>query len=120
MTSQITEKLKASMKRLATKLQRSSASFSESKSTLPTQETKAELEKPLSVAYQVMGDKTTRFMPLFRDLDHTLQQSGLRINFKAYVSLTILSSLLITAAVAVAVPAMLVLVSAEIFLGLAI
>ena len=111
MTSQITEKLKASMKRLATKLQRSSASFSELKSTLPMQETKADLEKPLSVAYQVMGDKTTRFMPLFRDLDQTLQQSGLRINFKAYVSLTILSSLLITAAVAAAVPVTLFFVS---------
>ena len=111
MTSQITEKLKASMKRLATKLQRSSASFSESKSALPTQETKADLEKPLSVAYQVMGDKTTRFMPLFRDLDQTLQQSGLRINFKAYVSLTILASLLITAAVAAAVPVALFFVS---------
>ena len=111
MTSQITEKLKASMKRLATKLQRSPAGFSESKSTLPTQETKADLEKPLSVAYQVMGDKTTRFMPLFRDLDQTLQQSGLRINFKAYVSLTILSSLLITAAVAAAVPVTLFFVS---------
>ena len=69
MTSQITEKLKASMKRLATKLQRSSASFSESKSALPMQETKADLEKPLSVAYQLMGDKTARFMPLFKDLD---------------------------------------------------
>jgi len=75
------------------------------------QETKMDLEKPLSMAYQLMGDKTGRFMPLFKDLDQTLQKSGLRINFKAYVSLTVLSSLLITLAVAVAVPVLLVLVS---------
>jgi archaeal flagellar protein FlaJ len=75
------------------------------------EQSKMDLEKPLSMAYQVMGDKTRRFMPLFKDLDQTMQQSGLRINFKAYVSLTVLTALLITTAVAVAVPVMLVLVS---------
>jgi flagellar protein FlaJ len=111
MKSQITEKLKASTKRLATKLQKLSANISKPKDNLPTQETKADLEKPLSMAYQLMGDKTTRFTPLFRDLEQTLQQSSLKINFKAYVSLTVLSSLLITAAVAVVVPVMLFFVS---------
>jgi flagellar protein FlaJ len=111
MTSQIMEKIKASVKRLAAKLHKAPVTLAETSGDLPVQVSKMELEKPLSMAYQVMGDKTVRFMPLFKDLDHTLQQSGLRINFKAYVSLTILSSLLITAAVAVAVPAMLVLVS---------
>jgi archaeal flagellar protein FlaJ len=110
MTSQITEKLKASAKRLAAKLHRTPEALPETNGDLPVQESQSELEKPLSMAYQVMGGKTVRFMPLFKDLDHTLQQSGLRINFKAYVSLTMLSSLLITAAVAVAVPAMLIFV----------
>jgi flagellar protein FlaJ len=111
MKSQITEKLKASTKRLVTKLQKLSASISKPKGNLPTQETKADLEKPLSMAYQLMGDKSARFKPLFQDLEQTLQQSGLKINFKAYVSLTVLSSLLITLAVAAVVPLMLFFIS---------
>ncbi len=61
-----------------------------------------DLEKPLSMAYQLIGDKSGRFLPLFKDLDQTLEKSGLRVNFKAYVSLTILVSFLITLPVAVA------------------
>jgi flagellar protein FlaJ len=75
------------------------------------QEPKSEFEKPLAMAYQLMGDKTARFTPLFQDLDLTLQKSGLRVNFKAYISLTILASVLLTASVAVVVPALLVFVS---------
>jgi flagellar protein FlaJ len=107
MKKQITEKLEASKKRLATKLQKLSANFSKSKSEPPAKEPKMDLEKPLSMSYQLMGNKTVRFMPLFKDLDQTLQKSGLKINFKAYVSLTILSSLLITLAVAVVLPVLL-------------
>jgi flagellar protein FlaJ len=103
MTNQLTEKFKAFWKRRK-------LSANTQKSEPPATEPKAELEKPLSVAYQVMGDKSARFMPLFKDLDQTLQKSGLKINFKAYVSLTILSSLLITASVAVVLPALLVVV----------
>jgi flagellar protein FlaJ len=110
MTSQLKERLKASKRRLATMF-RLSASSSAQETELPAQESKTELEKPLSVAYQLMGNKSVRFMPLFKDLDQTLQKSGLRINFKAYVSLTILSSILITTAVAVVSPVLLVFVS---------
>jgi flagellar protein FlaJ len=74
-------------------------------------EPKMDLEKPSSMAYQLMGDKTARFMPLFKDLDQTLQKSGLKVNFKAYVSLTILASLLITLPVAVVLSVLLFFVS---------
>jgi flagellar protein FlaJ len=107
MTNQLREKLKASKRRLANKLQKHPAEEPEKAAGEP----KTELEKPLAMAYQVMGDKSDRFMPLFKDLERTLQQSGLRINFKAYVSLTVLSSLLITASVAIVLPVMLVVVS---------
>jgi len=107
MRSQIMEKLK----RLAKKLQELAANFSKSKVQPPVKEPKMDLEKPLSMAYQVMGNKTVHFMPLFKDLDQTLQKSGLKINFKAYVSLTILSSLLITLSVAVVLPVLLFFVS---------
>jgi flagellar protein FlaJ len=103
MTNPLTEKFKAFWKR-----RKSSANTQ--KSEPAATEPKAELEKPLSLAYQVMGDKSARFMPLFKDLDQTLQKAGLKINFKAYVSLTILSSLLITASVAAVLPALLVVV----------
>jgi flagellar protein FlaJ len=106
MTTHFREKLKASKRRLATKLQKHHAEEPEKSAG----ESKTEFEKPLSVAYQVMDDKSDRFMPLFKDLNQTLHQSGLKINFKAYVSLTVLSSLLITASVAVVLPVMLVAV----------
>jgi len=110
MKSQFMEKLKASKKRLEISLQALYAKFSKQKSKSPTEEAKMALEKPLSMAYQLMGDKTNRFMPLFKDLDQNLQKSGLKINFKAYVSLTILASLLFAVSVAVALPALLFLV----------
>jgi flagellar protein FlaJ len=104
MRNQLMEKLKAFKKRLEAGLQKLSANFSKQKAKSPTEEPKMDLEKPLSMAYQLMGDKTARFMPLFKDLDQNLQKSGLKANFKAYVSLTILTSVLITLSVAVAVP----------------
>jgi flagellar protein FlaJ len=107
MKNQITEKLKASKKRLEIRLQKLHAKFSKQKSESPIEEAKMNFEKPLSMAYQLMGDKTDRFMPLFKDLDQNLQKSGLKINFKAYVSLTIITSLLFAVSVAVALPALL-------------
>ncbi len=111
MRSRVMEKLKSSAKHLATKFQNLSAPLPETKGDFSMQDSKMPLEKSLSMAYQVMGEKTARFMPLFQDLDQALQQSGLRINFKAYVSLAVLASLLITVAVAVAVPVLLFFVS---------
>jgi flagellar protein FlaJ len=111
MRKKLREKLKDSRKNWETKLQKLAANFSRQKSKSPAKESKAELEKPLSLAYQVMGDKTDRFMPLFKDLDQNLQKSGLKINFKAYVSLIVLTSFFITVLVAVAVPLLLFFVS---------
>jgi len=56
----------------------------------------------------LIGDKTARFLPLFKDLDQTLIRSGLRTNFKAYVSLTVLASLLVTLSVGVVTSLLLV------------
>jgi flagellar protein FlaJ len=102
MRNQLIEKLKASKKHLETRLQKFSAKFSKQNAEMPTKEPKMDLEKPLSMAYQLIGDKSARFLPLFKDLDQNLQKSGLRVNFKAYVSLTILASFLMTLPVAVA------------------
>lgn len=60
------------------------------------EKTKLELGKAHSIAYQLIGEKTEHILPLFEDLDQKLQKSGLKINFKAYVSLTVFASLLIS------------------------
>jgi len=61
-----------------------------------------------SIAYQLIGEKTGRFLPLFRDLDTNLQRSGLKVNFKAYVSLTVFATLLTSFVVLAFTPCILV------------
>ena len=51
--------------------------------------------KPQVFAYQLIGGRSSQFFPLFRDLDKSLKKSGIKINFKAYVSTTILAALLL-------------------------
>ena len=52
------------------------------------------ITKPQVFAYNILGGKTAKLLPLFKDLDTNLEKSNIKINFKAYVSLTILSSLM--------------------------
>jgi flagellar protein FlaJ len=60
-------------------------------------------------AYRVIGRKTPRFLPLFRDMDTNLQKAGMRISFKAYVSLAIFATMVASVCAAVLVPLLLVL-----------
>lgn len=53
------------------------------------------LKKPHVFAYQILNERTTRFLPLFRDMDKNLQKSEIKINFKAYANLTIFASFLL-------------------------
>ena len=57
MTNQLTEKFKAFWKRRELSANK--------KSEPPATESKAKLEKPLSVAYQVMGDKSVATIDFF-------------------------------------------------------
>lgn len=68
---------------------------------------KLAFEKPHSLAYRLVGEKTVRTLPLFRDLDSNLQRSELKINFKAYVSLTVLASVLLSFTASVIAPCIL-------------
>jgi len=63
--------------------------------------------KPQVFAYQLVGGRSSRFFPLFADLDNSLKKSGMKSNFKAYVSTAILASLLISASIMLAVPVIL-------------
>ena len=87
------EKLKASITNVRTKMRRD---WNAPKQDVESKKSKNELERPVALAYKLIGDKTTRFLPLFKDLDQSLIRSGLRTNFKAYVSLTVFGSLSVT------------------------
>jgi flagellar protein FlaJ len=60
----------------------------------------------LKRAYRIVGG-AKRFLPLFKDLDVSLKKSGMKINFKAYVSAVILSGFVVSIAAIVAVPTLL-------------
>ena len=63
--------------------------------------------KPQVFAYQVIGERTTGFLPLFKDLDVNLRKSGIKVHFKAYVSTVILATLLLSISVMTFVPVLL-------------
>jgi flagellar protein FlaJ len=67
-------------------------------------QTETEFEKLNGIAYQLIGEKIGRVMPLFRDLDHNLQRAQLKINFKAYVSLTIFTASIASVSTGAAIP----------------
>jgi flagellar protein FlaJ len=63
--------------------------------------------KPQVFAYQLVGGRATQFLPLFKDLDVNLKKSGIKINFKAYISTVIVASLLLSSLVLIFVPVLL-------------
>ena len=56
-----------------------------------------------------MGERATRFLPLFKDVDVNLRRSGVKISFRAYVSLAVFATLLLSASFLVSIPLVLVL-----------
>lgn len=64
-------------------------------------------KNPHSMAYQLIGERTERVLPLFRDLDVNLQRAGLKVSFKAYVSLTLFATMLISFTAAALTPPLL-------------
>ena len=66
--------------------------------------------KPQVFAYQAIGGRATRFLPLFKDLDVSLRKSGIKVNFKAYVSMIILTALLLSISVLIFIPMLLIFV----------
>jgi flagellar protein FlaJ len=67
------------------------------KSANPKSETlQPTFRKPQSIAYQLIGEKTERILPLFKDLDANLHSSGLKVTVKAYVSLTVFATLIVS------------------------
>lgn len=55
-------------------------------------------------AYRILGEKTARFLPLFRDIDINLLRSGMKTSFKAYVNLALFFCLFLSLVTLVLVP----------------
>jgi flagellar protein FlaJ len=107
MAHALLEKVKTVFSRLKARLR--PYPFKMSSSTSGTQEAKV---KPTpsnfqSVAYELFGEKTGRILPLFKDLDTNLQRSGLKVNFKAYVTLTVFCAISLSLAILTVVPCLL-------------
>jgi flagellar protein FlaJ len=61
-------------------------------------------ERIKAAAFELIGEKIKRLFPIFEDLDLHLQRSGMKVNFKAYVSLTVFCSILVSLAILGIVP----------------
>jgi len=104
----ISEKVKMLFDRLTKMLKLPLTKISKSKSEKTREKRKFEGKELHSIAYQLIGDKTERLLPLFRDLDSNLQRSELKVNFKAYVNLAIFATILISLTSLVLIPSLLV------------
>lgn len=93
--------LQAFVEKLKAKLQKTAEKAKESPKQAK-KEPQLSLEAPVAFAYKLFGDKTARVLPLFKGLDQNLQKSGLKLNFKAYVSLAVVASFFISLPVAIA------------------
>ncbi len=51
-------------------------------------------ERFKATAFEVIGDGAKHLLPIFKDLDLNLQKSGMKVSFRAYVSLTVFCSIL--------------------------
>ena len=109
MKNQLLTKLRSFAEKLEAKLH-GIATVLNGKPKQSAKEPQLSLETSVAFAYKLLGDKNAKFLPLFRDLDQSLMKSGLKVNFKAYVSLTVVASFLIALPVAVAMMLMMLLV----------
>lgn len=66
-------------------------------------------EKLQSIAYNMIGEKTRRILPVFEDVSLNLQKAGMKTSFKAYVSLALLTAVLVASFTVFFVPCLLYL-----------
>jgi len=103
--NKIREELKKAFKRLETALSPLLASLPNRLSNM-TEKHESEPSRPQVFAYRLLGERTVKLLPLFKDLDVNLQKSGMKVSFRGYVSLAILTTLLVSISVCVIVPVM--------------
>jgi len=59
---------------------------------------------PWLFAFRFLGERTAMFLPLFKDADVNLQKSGMKVSFKAYVSLAVLITAILSVAALLLIP----------------
>jgi len=106
-SSKSLEKIKNVYHNLNAKFKLSFIKMPKPKPEKPHEKHRMSVENPQSLAYQLIGRKTGRFLPLFKGLDLNLQKAGLKVNFKAYVSLAIFATIVISFVVLAFVPCLL-------------
>lgn len=62
---------------------------------------------PWLFAFRCLGERTRLFLPLFKDADVNLQKSGMRVNFRVYVSLAVLTTVVFSVTALILIPAFL-------------
>jgi flagellar protein FlaJ len=80
------------------------------KSSSLTERIKYGRSKPQIFAYQLVGGRSSKIFPIFIDLEASLKRSGMKSNFKAYVSTTILAGLIASVSLMLVVPTVLLFV----------
>jgi flagellar protein FlaJ len=104
------EKIRAFWTRLRTKLKLPYRKSPKTELEVPQKNFRLSLQSEHSLAYNIIGDRWAWVLTLFRDLDVKLHRSGLKVNFKAYVSLTVFVTALVSAATLALIPSLLFLV----------
>jgi flagellar protein FlaJ len=101
------EKIRTIYDRFTAKLKTPPRKAPKIKKENPHEKPKHTLENPQSLAFQIIGQRIGHVLPLFKGLDLNLQKSGVKVNYKAYVSLTVFATILISLAVFVSIPCLL-------------
>ena len=57
-----------------------------------------------TAAFELIGEKVVRLLPIFKGLDCNLQRSGMKVSFRAYVSLTVFCAILTSLFILAIVP----------------
>ena len=95
MGPRLSDKIKIIISRLRSKLSSASAKSQKDNSETRQKKSKNVFDNLETIVYQLIGEKAERCVPLFKDLDENLQKSGLKLNFKAYINLTIFCTILV-------------------------
>lgn len=105
--TKLLDRIKMFLTHFMSKLRSASARSQKEKTEMEGKKSKGLLEEVEPVAYQLLGEKTERLLPMFKDLDENLKMSGLKVNFKAYISLTVFSTIIASLVVLAVLPCLL-------------
>jgi len=98
------DKIRMFLVNLASRLRSDSAKSEKEKKGVKSKKTNGLLEEIEPVAYQLVGERTERLVPIFKGLDENLKVSGLKVNFKAYISVIIFAAVMASIVVLVTLP----------------